>query len=40
MDEFRTRYKDLFEKSPILHCDVVKRVVFESNLVDVEDVTG
>jgi hypothetical protein len=40
MDQFRIRYKDLFAKSPHLHCDVVTRVVFDSNLVDVEEVTG
>jgi len=39
-DEMRERYRDLFEKSPQLHCKLVKRMVKGDWAVDEEHVTG
>ncbi len=39
-EEMRTRYKELFEQSPDLHCRLVSRIVVGDYVLDEENVTG
>jgi hypothetical protein len=40
MDAFKNVYRDLFEKSPALYCELKSRIVLETAVIDEEMVTG
>ena len=40
LDAMRKRYADIFQKSPLLHCELVKRMAVGSFVLDEERVTG
>lgn len=40
IEQFRESYRDRFEKSPQLHCEIKSRIVLENTVVDEEYVTG
>lgn len=40
IEQFRESYRDRFEKSPTLHCEIRKRIVLEKTVADEEYVTG
>jgi len=39
-EEVKKNYKELFEKYPDLHCEVVKRMVLGNKVIDQELITG
>jgi hypothetical protein len=40
IEDFRARFKILFESSPNLHCEIKNRIFLEESVVDEEFVTG
>ncbi|HPI40437.1 MAG TPA: nuclear transport factor 2 family protein [Pseudobdellovibrionaceae bacterium] len=39
-EKFRELYKNLFDSSPNLHCELKSRIVLETTVIDEEFVTG
>jgi hypothetical protein len=40
LEEVRKIYKGLFDQSPSLHSNILKRIVFENKVIDHESITG
>ena len=40
LSEFRSRYRQLFESSPELHCELKSRVVLDNTVIDEEWISG
>ena len=40
LSEMRNAYANLFDKSPLLHCTLVNRIVIDNYVIDKEKVTG
>lgn len=38
--EVRRIYKSLFDQSPSLHSNILKRIIFENKVIDHESITG
>ncbi len=40
LEEVRKIYQGLFDRSPNLHSNIIKRIVFENKVIDHESITG